>query len=117
MEVKETNKNKWIFYVLIFVLVGIVVFFLLNRTESSKRSSDKHLESATKHSDSAKVNLERYNGRKVKDSALERKYDSLVSEKQKIKIETNEKIRLVNQYSVSDMQYYFDERTKESGNP
>lgn len=47
-----------------------------------------------------------------KDNALEVKYDSLVLEKDKIKIQYHEKIKLVNKYTVSNMQHYFDERTK-----
>lgn len=94
-----------------FILL-VVVFFLVHRTKNLEKKSEKYLQEAEKH----KINADFYKGiydkLVEKDNALEVKYDSLVLEKNKIKIQYNEKIKIIDKYSVSDMQYYFDQRTK-----
>lgn len=120
METKENKNKSLILYIIIAILVIGLGYLLINGTKGLSNSAQKHLENAQKHGDSAKAYIEHYNGRIVKDSALERRYDDLQKIKQTIKIQTDEKIKLVNKYSVSDMQQYFDYRTGKTakgGNP
>ena len=106
----ELVKDTWK-WILISILL-IVIYFLFNRIglldEKIKDASLK----AKEHETKAILYKEIYDDLMQKDSVLEVKYDSLFVEKNKIKIQYNEKIKLVNKYSVSDMQHYFDERTK-----
>ncbi len=104
----EKDNWKW----LLIASLIIVIYFLFNKTESlEKKIQDASLK-AKEHETKAKLYKETYDNLIQKDSALEVKYDSLFIEKNKIKIIYNEKIKLVDKYSVSDMQHYFNERTK-----
>ena len=90
----------------------IIIYFLFNRTKSLEARVEETTSIAKEHEIKAKFYKGIYDDLMEKDNALEVKYDSLVLEKDKIKIKYHEKIKLVNKYTVSDMQHYFDERTK-----
>ena len=106
----ELVKDTWK-WILISILL-VVIYFLFNRIglldEKIKDASLK----AKEHETKAVLYKKIYDDLIQKDSVLEVKYDSLFVEKNKLKIIYNEKIKLVNKYSVSDMQHYFNERTK-----
>ena len=102
------EKYKWI-------LIGVflvIIYFLINKTQSLDKKIEDTVLKAKEHEVKSKFYKEIYDNLIEKDSALQIKYDSLSLEKNRIKIKYNEKIKLVNKYSVSDMQHYFDERTK-----
>lgn len=96
----------------LIVSLLIVIYFLFNRTGALERQVEESNSKAKEHEIKAKFYKGIYDDLMEKDNVLEVKYDSLVLEKDKIKIKYHEKIKLVNKYTVSDMQYYFDERTK-----
>jgi len=108
---KDLVKRFWKWLVIIGLL--IIVFFLLNKTSNLESKSEKHLQEAREHEIKAKFYKSLYDNLVEEESALEVKYDSLVLEKDKIKIQYHEKFKIINLYSVSDMQRYFDERTAE----
>ena len=109
----ETAKKNytWLYILIIIVLGGLNVFQFLNNGKSSEKKADAHQIQAEIHNDNAKVHFERYKGREVKDSALEKSYDSLVIRLNQLKNQTDEKYKVIDRYGVSDMQSYFDERT------
>ncbi len=96
----------------LIVILLIIIYFLFNKTKSLEEKVKETISIAKQHEIKAEFYKVVYNDLIDKDKALEFKYDSLVLEKDKIKIKYYEKIKLVNEYTVSDMQYYFDERTK-----
>lgn len=104
------SKIKW--YWIVIPILLITIFFLFNQTEKLSSDVATATEKAKEHEIKAKFYLDTYYLELQKDSALQVKYDSLLLKKNKIKIQYNEKIKIINQYSVSDMQRYFDERTK-----
>lgn len=89
-----------------------IIHFLFNRTKSLEAKVEKANSIAKEHEIKAKFYKDIYSDLMDKDNALEIKYDSLVLEKDKIKIKYHEKIKWVNKYTVSDMQQYFNDRTK-----
>lgn len=107
---KDLFKRFWKYAV--FVGLLIVIFFLFNRTKSLEKNVQESLDKAKEHEIKANFYKGIYDKLLEEDNALEVKYDSLVIEKDKVKILYNEKIKLVDKYSVSDMQQYFNERTK-----
>ena len=107
---KDLFKRYWK-YALIVALI-IVICFLFNRTKSLEKSVEQSLNKAKEHEIKANFYKNIYHKLLEEDIALEVKYDSLLIEKNKVKILYNEKIKLVDKYSVSDMQQYFNERTK-----
>jgi hypothetical protein len=96
----------------LIVILLIIIYFLFNKTKSLEEKVKETISIAEQHEIKAEFYKVIYDDLIDKDYALEFKYDSLVLEKDKIKIKYYEKIKLVNEYTVSDMQYYFDERTK-----
>ena len=105
--------------ILITILL-IVIYFLFNRTQSLEYKVQQSIDKAKEHEIKANFYKGIYDKLLEKDIALETKYDSLVIEKDKVKIKYNEKIKLVNKYSVSDWQRFYDERAtkgSESSNP
>lgn len=112
----ETAKKNytWLYILIIIVLGGLNVYQFLNSGKSSEKKADAHQNQAAIHADSAKVHFERYKGYEVKDSALAKSYDSLVIQLNQLKKQSNEKYKVIDRYGVSDMQYYFDERTSAS---
>ena len=96
----------------LIVILLIIIYFLFNKTKSLEEKVKETISIAEQHEIKAEFYKVIYDDLIEKDDALEFKYDSLVLEKDKIKIKYYEKIKLVNEYTVSDMQYYFDERTK-----
>lgn len=106
----DLMKRFWKYAVIIGLL--ITIFFLFNSTKALENKVEEESTKAKQHEIKAKFYKGLYDKLIEEDIALEVKYDSLVIEKDKIKIIYNEKIKLVNKYSVSDMQRYFDERTK-----
>lgn len=111
----ESKKNyTWLYILIIIISGGLNVYQFLNNGASSEKKADKHQNQAQIHKDSAQIHIEQYKGRVVKDSALEKSYDSLLNLKNQIKPQYYEKYKVINAYSVSDMQYYFDERTAKS---
>lgn len=106
----DLMKRFWKYAVIIGLL--ITIFFLFNSTKALENKVEEESTKAKQHEIKAKFYKGLYDKLIEEDIALEVKYDSLVIEKDKIKIIYNEKIKLVNKYSVSDMQSYFNERTK-----
>ena len=106
----DLAKRFWKYGVILGLL--IIIYFLFNRTESLEKKVEDASSKAKEHEIKAKFYKGLYDKLIEEDNDLEVKYDSLVIQKDKIKIKYNEKIKLVNKYSVSDMQHYFDERTK-----
>lgn len=107
---KDLFKRFWKYAV--FVGLLIVIYFLFNRTKYLEKNVQESLDKAKEHEIKAKFYKGIYDKLLEEDNVLEVKYDSLIIEKDKIKILYNEKIKLVDKYSVSDMQQYFNERTK-----
>jgi hypothetical protein len=106
----DNLKRNWSGIVIMILI--IVIFFLINNTSSlEKKVIDAQIE-AKEHETKAKFYLNIYKSSIEKDNALKVKYDSLLIEKQTIKKQYYEKIKLVDKYSVYDMQSYFDERYK-----
>lgn len=104
------GKDTWK-WILISILL-VVIYFLFNRTISLDKKIEEASLKAKEHETKAMFYKQISDDLIEKDKILEMKYDSLFLEKNRIKIIYNEKIKLVNKYSVSDMQHYFDERTK-----
>jgi hypothetical protein len=112
---EPVKKNyTWLYILIIIVSGGLNVYQFLNSGSSSEKKADKHQNQAEIHQDSSLIHFEQYKGRIVKDSVLEKSYDSLLNVKNQIKPQYYEKYKVVNTYSVSDMQSYFDDRTAES---
>jgi len=107
---KDLFNRFWKYAVIVGLL--IVIFFLFNRTKSLEKNIQESLDKAKEHEIKANFYKGIYDKLLEEDNALEVKYDSLVLEKDKIKILYNEKIIKVNAYTVLDMQQYFNERTK-----
>jgi hypothetical protein len=108
--IKAFIKKYWRYAILIGLLV--VIYFLFNRTKHLESSVNDLKIQAKDHEIKAKFYKSIYDKLMEKDNELQLKYDSLVTEREKIKIEYREKIKLIDKYTVSDMQQYFDERTK-----
>lgn len=106
----DVVKRNWS-YIIIAILI-IIIFFLLNNTSSlDEKVTDAKIE-AKEHEVKAQFYLNLYKQGILKDDSLKIKYDSLLIEKQTIKKQYYEKIKLVDKYSIYDMQSYFDERYK-----
>jgi hypothetical protein len=115
---KDLFNRFWKYAVIVGLL--IVIFFLFNRTKSLEKNVQESLDKAKEHEIKANFYKGIYDKLLEEDNALEVKYDSLVIEKDKVKILYNEKIKLVDKYSVSDWQRFYDERAikgSESSNP
>jgi hypothetical protein len=94
-----------------YVVLLAIIFFLANSTYVLEEKN-KQLESEAVFYDlKAKEQISKYEVLKSKDSALQASYDSLKKTRSNIKIKYNERIKIINMYSVSDMQHFFDERT------
>jgi hypothetical protein len=91
--------------------VLISIAFLLNSTNKLEQENLKLKIKVIRLNERADLYVKAYYNILSKDSVLNRRYDSLLSEKQKIKKEYVYKIKQVDRYSISDMQRYFDERT------
>jgi hypothetical protein len=107
---KAILKDLFFRYWKYLVIVGllIVIYFLFNRTQHLEIEVQKGIEKAKEHEKKAEFYFNIYELQMEKDIDLQFKYDSLVIEKNKI----YEKIKFVDRYTVSDMQSYFNERTK-----
>jgi predicted RND superfamily exporter protein len=103
--------NRFWKYVIIIIL-AIIVYFLFNQTKQLELKVNDAVSKAKEHEIKAKFYKNIYLDLLTKDNVLKVKYDSLETVKNKIKIQTNEKIIKINAYTVSDMQYFFNERTK-----
>lgn len=112
MQINIFNTRKYLPY----IAIAVLFILLVTRTASLETKNDKLLIEAEKHDLRAKFLLSQYDTLKKQDSVLKIKYDSVSSTRTIIKTQYNEKIKVINKYSVSDMQHYFDERTKEGGN-
>jgi len=110
-----------------YIVCGCILLFFaslyFNRTESLQKKVVELTNEAKVNEALAKEYRHQYDLLKAQDNPLQSKNDSLKLELQKsqktiIKLKTiyNEKIKIINKYSVSDMQSYFDKRTRESGN-
>lgn len=100
-----------------YIVLFIVVFFLINNTLRLEQENRELESKAVFYELKAKEKLNEYNTLKQKDSALELSYDSLINIKSKIKIKYNERIKIVDRYTISDMQQFFDQRTGEGCDP
>ena len=105
----KPNNNTSLIIALIIAL-AIVTFFLINTTDILNKKIQAAESKAKEHERTSKFYQDIYDMQLAKDQDLQASYDSLLLEKQKIKY--YDKIKLVNRYSVSDMQSYFNERTK-----
>lgn len=113
--------EKYKQYIPYIICMCILLFFAslyFNRTEKLQREVIELTNEAKVHEALAKEYRHQYDLLKAEDNPLQSKYDSIKLELQKsqktiIKLKTiyNEKLKIVNQYSISDMQSYFDERT------
>lgn len=112
MQINILNTRKYVPYIIIVVLF----ILLLTRSASIELKNDSLLREAEKHDLRAKYLLSQYDTLKKQDSVLKLKYDSIERVRTVIKTQYNERIKVINKYSVSDMQQYFDERTKEGSN-
>ena len=112
-------KNK-LYILLTAIGLTIILIFSLFNQKTKLEADNKELELKAKQSEVlANEYLKQAQLSKIKESALKLKYDSIKSilnakDKQLIIIKTkyNETIKIVNAYSVSDMQTYYDNRTK-----
>jgi hypothetical protein len=98
---------KWV----LIVGMSIIIYFLFNRTSNLEKQVEDASSKAMEHEIKAKFYKGLSDNLIEEESALEVKYDSLVLEKDKIKIQYHEKFKIINLYTISDMQRYFDERT------
>lgn len=105
----NTAKNFLIGISVILVLLSL--FFIFNRTEGLKEDNDRLHDSIIRLNERADLYVKAYYDILKKDSVLNQRYDSLNKERQKIKTRYVERIKVIDRYSVSDMQRYFDERT------
>jgi hypothetical protein len=112
MQINILNTRKYLPY----IIIAVLFILLLTRSASLELKNDSLLQEAEKHDLRAKYLLSQYDTLKKQDSVLKLKYDSISSIRTIIKTQYNEKIKVINKYSVSDMQQYFDERTKEGSN-
>jgi len=108
-----------------YIICGCILLFFgslyFNRTESLQKEVVELTNDAKVNEALAKEYKHEYDLLKAQDNPLQSKYDSIKlelkkSEKTIIKLKTiyNEKLKIVNQYSISDMQSYFDQRTRKS---
>lgn len=100
-----------------YVIAGIIVFLLINSSVFLYNKNKDLEEKANKLDLKAKEYISKYNDLKSKDSVLALRYDSLSRVRSNIKIKYNERIKIIDRYTVSDMQYFFNERTGEGCNP
>jgi len=107
---KDFFLKYWKYAVILILL--IVIYFLFNQTKTLETKVATAIEKAKEHEIKAQFYLDIYHLQMEKDVDLQNKYDSLLLEKNKIKIQYNEKIKIINEFTVSDMQSYFNERTK-----
>lgn len=99
----------------LIILALASAFFFFNSTSKLEKENAELKIKVVRLNERADLYVKAYYNVLSKDSVLKRSYDSLLSEKQKIKREYVYKIKEVDRYSVSDMQRYFDERTGKSG--
>lgn len=109
----KTAKNFLIGISVILVLLSL--FFISNRTEGLREDNDRLHDSIIRLNERADLYVRAYYDILRKDSVLNQRYDSLNKERQKIKTKYVERIKVIDRYSVSDMQRYFDERTAKGG--
>jgi hypothetical protein len=112
MQINILNTKKYLPY----IAIAVLFILLLTRSASLERKNDTLLIEAEKHDLRAKFLKSQYDTLKKQDSVLKIKYDSVEKVRTIIKTQYNERIKVINKYSVSDMQQYFDERTKEGSN-
>lgn len=93
------------------ILVLFSLFFLTNKTITLKKNNEKLKDSVIRLNERADLYVKAYYDILKRDSVLNQRYDSLKKERQKIKTKYVERIKVIDKYSVSDMQRYFDERT------
>lgn len=98
-----------------YVIAAVLLFFLVNRTSYLEERNCDLLKKAKESDLRAKYYIGQYKYLKQKDSLLELKYDSLNNIRSTIKIKYNERIKIIDKYTVSDMQQFFNERTAEGG--
>lgn len=109
MQINILNTRKYLPY----IIIAVLFILLLTRSASLELKNDLLLKEANRHDLRAKYFISQYDTLKKQDSVLKIKYDSLSNTRTIIKTQYNEKIKVINKYSVSDMQQYFDERTEE----
>ena len=107
----QINLHRINWSYIIIAILCVVIFFLFNSTTKLEGKLTESETKAKEHEIKAQFYLDIYHMQLDKDTVLLAKYDSLLLEKNKTKILYNEKIKIINRYSVSDMQLYFNERT------
>ena len=99
-------KDNW--YWIVILTMAIAIFFLYNNTANLSVEIEMLDKSSKEHKINAEYYKELYDAQIKTDKQLSTSYDSLF--KVKIKIQTNEKIKFINNYTVSSMQSYFTDR-------
>ena len=99
-------KDNW--YWVAILTMAIVIFFLYNNTANLSVEIEMLEISSKEHKINSEYYKELYDAQIKTDKQLSTSYDSLF--KVKIKIQTNEKIKFINTYTVSSMQSYFTDR-------
>ena len=99
-------QDNW--YYIVIGIMAISIFFLYNNTNNLNSEVDRFEKLAKDHQTNAEYYKELYDAQIKTDKELSASYDSLF--KVKIKIQTNEKIKFINAYTVSGMQSYFTDR-------
>ena len=99
-------KDNW--YYLVIGVMAVSIFFLWNDTERLNNEVILSEQRATSHKNSAEYYKELYDAQIKTDKQQAKSYDSLYQIK--IKIQINEKIKLVDRYTISDKQFYFADR-------
>ena len=112
---KDLFLKYWKYAVILILL--IVIYFLFNQTQSLEAKVINAVEKAKEHEIKAQFYLDIYHLQMERDAVLESKYDSLLLEKNKFKIQYNEKIKYINRFTVSDWQQFYNERATKGSNP
>lgn len=110
-------KRERIFWIITSVILALSCFFFFNSSKESEKNIEELENKVIRLNERADLYVKAYYQQIAKDSVLKLKYDSLLVERQKIKKEYVEKIKIVDRYTVSDMQRYFDERTGKGSGP
>ena len=99
-------KDNW--YYIVIGVMAVSIFFLWNDTERLNNAVIISQQKAKDHQNNAEYYKELYDAQIKTDKQQAKSYDSLLIIKSKIQV--NEKIKFINNYTVSSMQSYFTDR-------
>ena len=97
-------QDNW--YYIVIGVMAVSIFFLWNDTERLNKAVIISQQRATDHQNNAEYYKELYDDQIKTDKQQSKSYDSIYQ----IKIKTNEKIKLVDRYTISDKQSLFAHR-------